>query len=124
MISMMGAHTAGAGKTEKPTVTVCALAPRVRENTQEPGNTVSRPAEFTPGPAETATKANGCRANAMVSASRTKVTGCTEGSGPKDSRDVMGSAKARHQAQSTKEPGPLDYKMDTVWKHTQMEVRN
>ena len=122
MISMMGVHTVGAGKTERPMVTVCALAPRVRESTQEPGSTVSRPVEYIPGPAETAMKANGCRENVMASASRTRVTGCTGVSGPKDSRDVMVSARALHQALNMKEHGPLDYKMDTEWKHMQMEV--
>ncbi len=120
---MMGVRTVGAGKTARPTVTACALAPRARGNTQAHGNTVSKPAEFTPGPAETASKANGCKANAMVSASKTKVIGCTEENGPKDSRDAMEFAKARRPAQSTKEHGPLDYKMDTEWKRTQMEVR-
>ncbi len=123
LISMMGAHTVGAGKTERPTGTASVPAPRARASTLEPGSMVSRLVEFTPGPVATALKANGCKENVMGLALKTRVTGFTVGNGPKALRDVMVSDKAHHQAQNMKERGPPDYKMDMVLKLMLMEVR-
>ncbi len=123
LISMMGAHTVGAGKTERPMGTASVPAPRVRASTLEPGSMVSRLVEFTPGPVATALKANGCKENDMGLALKTRVTGFTVENGPKALRDAMVSDKVHHQVQNMKEHGPPDYKMDMVLKLMLTEVR-
>lgn len=78
---MMGAPTAEAGTTGKPTATACAPDPRARVSIRARGITVSRQWAFTPGPAGTRTRATGNRGNATGSVWRPGGGGPTEESG-------------------------------------------
>lgn len=120
---MMGGRTAGGGSRVRPTDVGSALDPRVRGSTLGPGVTVLRSWACIRGPAGTATRVPGRRANGTASAWRAKADGSTEGSGLRGSKVVMGSWRARSAGPGMRGYGATVCRMDTGQKPTLMEVR-